>query len=140
MLFGRGNKDKMLNAIKFMRMAVLTLIVQGVSFASAQDLSGPQLNAVRSAKNYLSFAGFSRLGLIDQLSSPAGDSYDVIDATAAVDSMSVDWNEQAVISAKNYLSMTGFSCNGLIDQLSSDAGDQYTRSQASHGAKQAGAC
>lgn len=130
----------MVNVFKFIRMAALTFIVQGVSFASAQDLTGPQLNAVRSANNYLSFAGFSRLGLISQLSSPAGDNYDVNDATAAVDSMSVDWNAQAVISAKNYLSMMGFSCNGLIDQLSSDAGDKYTESQASHGAKQAGAC
>ena len=49
--------------------------------ALAQDLTGPQKNAVRSAMNYLSFAGFSRDGLIDQLSSPYGDGYDLADAT-----------------------------------------------------------
>ena len=106
----------------------------------AKSLTGPQANAVRSAENYLSFTGFSRDGLIQQLSSSAGDGYDVADATVAVDSLNVDWNEQAVKSAKNYLNISGFSCNGLIEQLSSSAGDKYTNSQATYGAKQAGAC
>lgn len=110
------------------------------SFALAQSLTGPQQNAVRSAMNYLSFSGFSRDGLIDQLSSPYGDDYDRHDATVAVDSLDVDWNEQAVRSARNYLSLTGFSCRGLIEQLSSDYGDKYTVSQAEYGARQAGAC
>ena len=84
--------------------------------------------------------GFSRNGLINQLSSSAGDGYDVADATAAVDSLNVDWNTEAVKSAKQYLSMMGFSCRGLINQLSSSSGDKYTVSQATYGAKQAGAC
>lgn len=108
--------------------------------AETPSLTGPQSNAVRSAKNYLSFSGFSRDGLIAQLSSDAGDGYSVADATVAVDSLDVDWNEQAVRSAKNYLSFSGFSCNGLIEQLSSRAGDKYTVSQAKYGAQQAGAC
>ncbi len=62
------------------------------------------------------------------------------DATAAVDSMTVDWNEQAVRSANQYLSMMGFSCQGLIEQLSEDAGDKYTVGEATYGAQQAGAC
>jgi len=84
--------------------------------------------------------GFSRRGLIQQLSSGAGNGYNVTDATAAVDSLTVDWNEQAVRSAKQYLSMTGFSCSGLTKQLSSDAGSKYTEAQARYGAQQAGAC
>jgi hypothetical protein len=84
--------------------------------------------------------GFSRSGLIKQLSSDAGDGYSVADATVAVDHLNVDWNEQATRSAKQYLSMMGFSCSGLIEQLSSSAGDQYTMNQATHGARQAGAC
>jgi hypothetical protein len=64
----------------------------------------------------------------------------VEDATVAVDSLSVDWNEQAVRSAKEYLEMSGFSCKGLINQLSSSAGSHYTVAQATYGAKQAGAC
>jgi hypothetical protein len=107
---------------------------------SAEGLTGPQNNAVRSARQYLSLKGFSRDGLIRQLSSAAGNGYEVADATVAVDSLGVDWNEEAVKSAKLYLSMTGFSCNGLIQQLSSSAGDGYTESQATYGARQAGAC
>lgn len=108
--------------------------------AETVSLTRPQSNAVRSANQYLSMTGFSRDGLIEQLSSSAGDGYDVADATVAVDSLDVDWNEQAVRSAENYLSISGFSCNGLIEQLSSRAGDKYTVSQATYGAKQAGAC
>ncbi len=107
---------------------------------SAPALTGPQKNAVRSAIQYLSLSGFSRDGLIQQLSSSAGDGYDRHDATVAVDSLDVDWNQQAVKSAQQYLDISGFSCNGLIEQLSSKAGDKYTKSQATYGAKQAGAC
>lgn len=103
-------------------------------------LTGPQKNAVRSARQYLSMTGFSRDGLIAQLSSEFGDGYAVADATAAVDSLDVDWNENAARSARQYLNMTGFSCNGLVEQLSSDAGDKYTQSQARYGAQAAGAC
>jgi len=103
-------------------------------------LTGPQENALRSAKQYLSMQGFSKKGLIQQLSTDAGEGYDVADATAAVNSLDVDWNEQAVRSAKQYLSMQGFSCKGLIQQLSSSAGEKYSVSEATYGAKQAGAC
>lgn len=121
-------------------VVALLLVTLGAAIASAQDLTGPQKNAVRSAEVYLSFSGFSRAGLIEQLSSPYGDGYDVADATAAVDSLSVDWNAQAARSATQYLEFMGFSCNGLIEQLSSDAGDKYTVSEATYGARQAGAC
>lgn len=103
-------------------------------------LFGPQANAARSAQQYLDMTGFSRRGLIEQLSSEAGNGYSVGDATAAVDSLTVDWDEQAVRSAKQYLDMTGFSCSGLIEQLSSDSGSKYTKDQARHGAEKAGAC
>ena len=105
-----------------------------------QGLTGPQRNAVRSARQYLSMTGFSRDGLIEQLSSSYGDGYDVADATVAVDSLDVDWNANAARSAEQYLNMTGFSCNGLIEQLSSSYGDKYTASQARYGAQAAGAC
>lgn len=108
--------------------------------APEDTLTGPQRNAARSAKQYLDMSGFSRRGLIEQLSSDAGNGYEVADATAAVDSLTVDWNEQAGRSAKQYLNMTGFSCKGLIEQLSSDAGNKYSKSEATYGAKQAGAC
>lgn len=108
--------------------------------APSSSLTGPQQNAARTAQQYISMSGFSRAGLIDQLSSDAGNGYDVGDATAAVDSLNIDYNEQAARSAKQYLDMTGFSCKGLIEQLSSSAGNKYTVSQATYGAKQAGVC
>ena len=121
-------------AFPFIALAVLT------APAFAQSLTGPQKNAVRSAKQYLDMQGFSRAGLINQLSSDAGDGYKVADATVAVDSLNADWNKQAERSAKQYLDMMGFSCKGLIEQLSSSAGDGYTKDQATHGARAAGAC
>lgn len=117
----------------------IILAMLGTTATWAQDLTIPQKNAVRSAKQYLSFTGFSRNGLIDQLSSDAGDGYKVADATVAVDSLNVDWNKQAVRSAKNYVDMMGFSCKGLIQQLSSDA-EQYTNSEATYGARAVGVC
>ncbi len=107
---------------------------------SKPEFTVAQKNAIRSAESYLRFKGFSRDGLIQQLSSSAGDGYDIDDATVAVDSLDVDWNEQAAKSAQSYLDFKGFSCDGLIQQLSSSAGDKFTKEQATYGAKQAGVC
>jgi hypothetical protein len=97
-----------------------------------------QRNALRSAKVYLEMSGFSRLGLIQQLSSSAGDGYPKADATWAVDHLNADWNEQAVRSGKTYLDMSGFSRAGLIAQLSSNAGDRYTKAQSTYAADKLG--
>lgn len=102
------------------------------------ELTVAQENAVRAAESYLDFTGFSRKGLIRQLSSDAGDGYKKADATAAVESLTVDWKEQAVRSAKAYLEFTSFSRQGLIEQLSSDAGDGYTVAEAKHAANKVG--
>jgi hypothetical protein len=108
--------------------------------APESNLTPAQRNAVRSAQSYLEFKGFSRQGLIDQLSSPYGGKFDVDDSTVAVDSLNVDWNAQAVKSAKSYLDFKGFSCQGLIDQLSSEHGGKFTVAQATFGATQTGIC
>lgn len=125
-------------------MKILKVAMIAVLFVAAptwaESLTGPQKNAVRSAKQYLSMQGFSRSGLIQQLSSDYGSGYDRADATVAVDSLNVDWNKQAERSAKQYLRMQGFSCKGLVDQLSSSAGDGYTENQANYGARQTDAC
>jgi ribosomal protein L3 len=99
-----------------------------------------QQNAVHAAQDYLSTSPFSKQGLIDQLSSSAGDGYSVQDATAAVDSLTVDWNAEAVKAAKDYLQTSPFSCQAMIDQLSSSAGDGYTAAQAQYGATKVGLC
>jgi hypothetical protein len=97
-----------------------------------------QENAVQAAENYLDFAPFSKKGLIQQLSSPAGDDYPKADAVFAVNHIDVDWNEQAVKAAKNYLDLTPFSRDGLIQQLSSSAGDDYTKAQAVYAVNKVG--
>jgi hypothetical protein len=125
--------------MKFLKIVVAVTLCASVT-TWAGTFSMPQENAARSAKNYLRFKGFSRDGLVQQLSSDAGDGYDVADAAAAVDSLNVDWNEQAVRSAKQYLSFQGFSCRGLIQQLSARAGDKFTVDQATYGATHVGAC
>ena len=99
-------------------------------------------NAYRSAQSYLDLKGFSKQGLIDQLSSEYGEGYTVEQATAAVqaieDAGEVDWNEQAVKSGQSYLDMKGFSRDGLIQQLSSEYGDKFTVEQATYAADQLG--
>jgi Host cell surface-exposed lipoprotein len=107
----------------------------------APEVSGEtagQENARQSAENYLDFTAFSRKGLIQQLSSSAGDGFSRADATYAVTHIDVDWNEQAAKSAKNYLDFSSFSRQGLIEQLSSNAGDGFTYAQAVYGVNQTG--
>lgn len=86
-----------------------------------------QQNAVRSALDYLDYTAFSRQGLIRQLEY---DGFSTADATYAVDSITVDWNEQAAKSAMDYLDYTSFSRSGLISQLMYDG---FTAEQAAYG-------
>jgi len=80
---------------------------------SANETTG-QINARKSAKNYLDYTAFSRSGLINQLEY---EGFTTEEATYGVDSLNTDWNEQAVKAAKNYLDYTAFSRSGLINQL-----------------------
>ena len=108
--------------------------------APGPTLTQQQRSAVEAAKQYLQTQAFSQQGLIDQLDSSAGDGYTVNDATVAVDSLTVNWNNEAVQAAKSYMQTQPFSCQDLIDQLDSSAGDEYTVAQATYGAQQAGDC
>jgi hypothetical protein len=105
-----------------------------------EDATASQQNALRSAEEYLHTSAFSEAGLIEQLSSEAGDKFPHADAVFAVEHLHVNWNGQAVKAAKEYLSTSSFSCQGLIEQLSSEAGDKYTVAQAEYGAKKVGLC
>ena len=89
-------------------------------------------NAIRSAEDYLDFSGFSRSGLIDQLEY---EGYSNADATTAVNSLSVNWNEQAYRSAQDYLDTMPFSRSGLIDQLEYEG---FTTGQATYGVNKSG--
>ena len=103
-------------------------------------LTQQQQSPVEPAKQYLSTQAFSQQGLIDQLDSPDGGGYSVHVATVAVDSLTVNWNAEAVQSAKEYLATQPMSCNDLIQQLDSPYGEKLTVAQATYGAQQAGDC
>ena len=106
----------------------------------ASNMTVAQQQAVESAKTYLAMgSGFSRAGLIQQLSSSAGEGFPEAVAIFAVDHLHVNWNEQAVESAKGYMSsIGGFSRAGLIQQLSSSAGAGFTYAQAVYAANKVG--
>jgi hypothetical protein len=106
----------------------------------ASNMTTSQEQAVKSAEAYLSTgSGFSRAGLIQQLSSSAGEGFSRADAVFAVNHLRVNWNAQAVKSAKAYMSSgSGFSRAGLIQQLSSSAGEGFTYAQAVYAANQVG--
>jgi hypothetical protein len=106
--------------------------------AKAPSETVSQENARKSAESYLDFSAFSRQGLIQQLSSSAGDGFSRADAIYAVDHIDVDWNEQAAKAANQYLEQQSFSRAGLIQQLESSAGDGYTHAQAVYGVNQTG--
>ena len=99
-----------------------------------------QQQAVEAAKNYISMgSGFSRAGLIKQLTSSYGNGFPNAVAIFAVDHLRVNWDEQAVEAAKNYISMgSGFSRAGLIQQLTSSYGNGFTYAQAVYAANNVG--
>src|SRR4051812_27131637 len=67
---------------------------------SSQEMTTSQENALESAQSYLDMSGFSRTGLIEQLSSQAGEGFPKADAVWAVNQVDVDWNKEAVEAAK----------------------------------------
>lgn len=87
-----------------------------------------ELNALSSAKSYLSFSAFSYKGLIEQLEY---EGYTTEEATYGADNCGANWKEQAVKSAKDYLKVSAFSYNGLIEQLEYSG---FSNEEATYGA------
>jgi hypothetical protein len=113
--------------------------------APAKPPAGPTLTASQqqaalSAENYLAIgSGFSYQGLIDQLDSSSGSGFSIADATAAVNSLNLNYNAQAVLAAKSYIKTgAGFSHAALVAQLDSAYGSKFTAAQAEYGATAAG--
>lgn len=97
------------------------------------NISKGQENALKSAKSYIKFSGFSRDGLIEQLEY---EQFSHEDAVYGADNCGADWNAEALESAKSYINMSGFSYTGLIEQLEYE---QFTSDQARYGADNCGA-
>lgn len=96
------------------------------------SVSSERQNALEAAQNYLSTMSFSKEGLIKQL---RFEGYPAGDAKWAVNSVDVDWNEQAALKAEEYMDTAPFSHNGLIEQLVFEG---FTRAQAQYGVAKAG--
>jgi hypothetical protein len=93
-----------------------------------------QQQAVDAAEGYLSLGqGFSEQGLLQQLTSSAGNGFSNSDAEFAINYLHPNWDQQAVDAAKSYLSLgQGFSEQGLLQQLTSSAGGGFTEAQAEY--------
>lgn len=91
-----------------------------------------QANATRAAQEYLTDQHFSRTGLIKQLKF---EGYPTKAATTAVDSLHMDWNEQAALVARDYLQSQAFSKKSLTSQLEFDG---FTSTQAQYGVAHSG--
>jgi hypothetical protein len=100
--------------------------------AATKPVSVEQANANQAAADYLEGQSFSRKELIGQLKF---EGYPEKVATAAVDSLHADWNQQAEKAAKSYLDGQTFSRKSLIDQLVFDG---FTKQQATYGVNHAG--
>lgn len=98
------------------------------------ETTSGQKRALQSAENYLDLSGMSKAGIIQQLSSSAGEGFSKADATFAANNVDADWKQEAVEAAKNYLDISPMSKDALIQQLSSAAGDKFTPTQARYAA------
>jgi hypothetical protein len=73
-----------------------------------------QENVIGKAKDYLSFMGFSRTGLIQQLEF---EGFTTDEAAFGADNAGADWNAECAEKTKAYLDTMSFSRQGLYDQL-----------------------
>lgn len=96
-------------------------------------------DAYTDALIYVDMTGYSRQGLIDQLTSEWGNGYSVEDATKAVDALEangeVDWNEQAVKAALNYIESMSYSEKTTLEELQSEYSGKFTKEQAEYAIK-----
>ncbi|HEU5392657.1 MAG TPA: Ltp family lipoprotein [Streptosporangiaceae bacterium] len=101
---------------------------------ASPSMTDAQQQAVDAAQDYLGVGqGFSRQGLLDQLTSSAGNGFSKPDAEFAIHYLSPNWDQQAADAAQGYLSVgQGFSEQGLLQQLTSSAGSGFTQAQAEY--------
>ena len=94
---------------KFFVLLAALAATSTVVVGSSQASTFGQREALDSAKSYLETGGFSRAGLIDQLTSLNGESVSRADAVWGVNHAHANWNAEAVQSAKSYLETGSFS-------------------------------
>jgi hypothetical protein len=107
---------------------------------AAPAMSAAEQQAVDSAQSYLALGqGFSKAGLLKQLTSSYGAGFTAANAQFAINYLKPDWDAQAVLSAKGYLALgQGFSRSGLTQQLTSSYGAGFTQAQAEYAVSKVG--
>lgn len=89
-------------------------------------------SALSKAKQYLSFGGFSKAGLYEQLTSENGEKFSPEAAQYAMDHINANWKEQALKKAKTYQDTMHMSPSAIHDQLISEYGDKFTEEEAQY--------
>lgn len=112
--------------------ATNTPAAQTQQAAPATGETVSQKNAVKKAKSYLNYTGFSRDGLVAQLEY---DQFSNADAVYGADNAGGNWMEEAAQKAKAYMEYSAFSRGSLIEQLKYD---KFTQEQAEYGANSVG--
>lgn len=108
---------------------------RGQSGADSVDpaLTTTQQKAAERARSLSQLGHRSRAALIHDLTRDnPDDGFSVDDATAAVDSLSLDWNQRALDLIQGLVDYGGYSRDGLMQFLTSPDGGQYTASQAAY--------
>ena len=82
--------------------------------------------------------GSAEQGLVNQLTSSAGEGFAQSEAEFAISYLHPDWDAQAVDAAKGYLQLGGFSRASLIQQLTSSYGAGFTEAQAEYAVNKVG--
>jgi host cell surface-exposed lipoprotein len=102
--------------------------------SASPSMTGAQQQAIESAESYLSEGqGFSKQGLLNQLTSSFGEGFPKSDAEFAIKYLKPNWDQQAVDSAQGYLSEgQGFSQQSLLQQLTSTSGEGFTEAQGEY--------
>ena len=90
----------------------------------AKQATSSQRKAIALAKEYISYRPFSRKSLLYQMKF---EGFTAIDATYAVDHLTVNWNTEAYKKAKRWLDYRSFSQSELVGQLMFDG---FTPDQA----------
>lgn len=98
-------------------------IKTGTTSATATTSAQPQApvtvtlgmkNAVKKAKSYISFAGFSRQRLIEQLKY---EGFSDAESVYGADNSGANWNTECAEKAQSYMSFASFSRQRLYEQL-----------------------
>lgn len=120
-----------LAVVSFVIPLVVSLVFQAIDGtddggSATEDTATSTQDPSDQAQSYLKYKAWSRDGLVAQL---VHDGYDEDEAAQAVDSLGMDWNQQATDMAQEYLDYTSMSRERLESQLRHE---QFTPDQVAY--------